>query len=431
MRALPCLLLLACTACRGDLNLDRDPATAYRQLMQLTCERQVECGVVVMNQLTSVEACAAENSASPLLTSDTPLALDRDAIVACAAAVDSASCGTLANRHLVGLAACAKLSHGTLGEGEACTATVFGEPCAEGLLCTASVGSCGTCLPAPARCMEGTCPMGFYCDGDRHCVLQHALGEVCERLIFTDLWEQSCAKGTFCGNTGPEDRGPPHCLPQAASGEACVLASRSCADGTSCHFGGGCEPEKEVGVKCSWYGECAPGLACAGTCVERHGEGGTCGKWLGECAPGLGCDAGTCRPKPDEVVVGRDTQDAPVLKLGARCDEARGLCPLGTSCRCSDHTTCATMTCIPGPKLGESCAPFVIENGEGGETTEDLNDPYACSEGYCDFLNSRTCVAPVVAGEPCSYEDLTLTFECASLLCEHRVCRGLVDPTCN
>ena len=53
--------------------------------------------------------------------------------------------------------------------------------------------------------------------------------------------------------------------------------------------------------------------------------------------------------------------------------------------------------------------------------------PFVCGEGLCDVFETRTCVSPAPAGEPCTG---TFTLACASGVCAGGVCASLDQTRC-
>jgi hypothetical protein len=419
----PIVFLLG-SACDGG---GPSPEEAFVRLSQTACARQIDCGVIVVSPDTTLDGCVATNDQAIATIAGTHLQFDGDAIARCEAAVTSATCQTLANQRMIGLAECTRLIRGSLSQGAACMTSAAGDPCGDGLGCHPDDDGtpCGTCRPQPDDCIEGGCPEGDYCDENHRCVPQHRLGESCQLFAIINeevLWERTCVHGTYC-DFGPDPGAPAVCQPEPAPGATCSpdVVPYACTDGSSCVLGT-CVPAVALGAVCDDFAECSPGLTCAArTCVARLAQGEACSATVyGACGPGLSCQLGSCAPIPKEAPP--VDVSLPILEAGAPCDQAPGICPLGTACLCEDRTTCPTLACVAGPKLGESCEAQ-------GETAF---NPYACSEGYCDILvfAEHTCVKPALAGAPCDYAEPTATFECVNLVCANHVCQGIDDSVC-
>lgn len=121
------------------------------------------------------------------------------------------------------------------------------------------------------------------------------------------------------------------------------------------------------------------------------------------------------------------------LQLCGACDVIHGDKPEGATCEqlsvggfvSANASDCAAgLRCVGGFCLdvcreraaGEAC---VLDLADGSTTT------YACAGGSCDF-NTRTCVAGLADGQPCTSDDA-----CTSGWCRQSVCGGppkLGDP---
>ncbi|MFY0539112.1 hypothetical protein [Nannocystis pusilla] len=402
----------------GDTEHSVDPVDLACDLMHEACERQVACGhAIVNNNPGGVDACLAEQrceTVGELL--DLPnVELDPDAVAACIAALEAASCGELVARGLEIDPGCSQYLAGTLGEGEACRGGTVSD-CAPGLSCVSEDGACpGTCVAQPAPCSEGSCGADAFCTFDGTCEPRAALGEACDeaKIEFDNLSDRACAAGSHCEDSVcVADLGvgaPCGGLDVHACGDgACV-----CADLDNCHDPAAfaCGPAPGAGEPCSTAFDCTEGLYCdfdaGGRCAARGGPGEACNDSFGACLHSLACVDGTCLDEQESV------SDVPLLAESESC-LGGGSCPLGTACTCDD-ADCLDKHCAPAPGLGESCA------------AQDL-DGHACSEGLCDILASHTCVLPGAAGEACPVDGLT--FACASLVCIAGHCASAEQTLC-
>lgn len=412
---------------------DTDPTTGGSEqpddvalvcdLMRAACSRQVACGhAVVNNNPGDVDACVAQQqceSASDLL--DLPhVALDPDAVQACIAALEAASCGELAAQGLEIDAACQHYIAGTLGEGEACHGGAISD-CAPGLSCVFADGTCpGICQAPAAACTEGSCGPDAFCGSDDVCHPRAALGEACDSALvgFSNLTDEPCAAGAHCEGSV--------CVADLAAGAACwgqsvhacgPDAACVCADPDVCEGDAdySCGTPRAVGEACNMAFDCADGLYCdfgqGGLCAPRGGLGAACDDSFGACLHSLTCVDGACAD--DEPVV----SEIALLAAGERCVDG-GSCPLGSTCTCDDGS-CADMHCAVAPGLGESCE---------AQLKADFT-PFACAEGLCDVLAGNTCVLPAGVGEPCPIDGITLA--CASLVCIGGACASPEETLCH
>jgi hypothetical protein len=410
------LILVALIGCSGG-----GPKSEYCQMLQVACQRQVDCGAIVVNQASTVDDCMKGCDDGAAVVANASIALRSDAVQACSDAIAQASCTTLANKRLQPVAACADLYVGTLGAGQPCTANTVHDECADGYACTPTGGTdarCGTCQPHPPKitCHEGECGAGQFCDFGT-CLPQAQLGAACQLLGGDNLWDHSCVDGAACGLEGK-------CVASIAAGGSCDEIGQPyvCQDSLAC-IDNSCVAQHGEGESCSTYSDCAVGLACSDSvCRARAGTGGACTDWAGACVDGDDCVNGTC-----QVHVEVAPPLATILRAGALCGASvGGICPLGTACLC-DAVGCAQMHCATPLPLGASCKPA----GDGMVTKEDPFNPFRCGEGMCDFVGNMTCVQPQLPGGACDYEDLSQTFECSTLLCEHKVCLDLADAMCH
>ena len=389
-------------------------------LMRDACERQVECGHPFLNNTPGdVDACLeaqrCESVADLLGSSD--VVVDPDAVEACAAAIEVASCGALAAQGLGIDPSCEHYVVGTRAEGESCRGGTVSD-CEAGLACAFEGNTCpGTCVRPPERCGEGSCGPDAFCASDGACKARAAIGAACDETLLDigNLREDPCVAGAHCENFV--------CVADLDAGAACAGKSlRACGDGAACLCADpaacsteadyACRPTHAEGEACNMALDCGEGLFCnfddEGRCSARGGLGAVCGHSLGACQHPFVCVEGKCAA--DEPTVA----ELPLLDEGQSCLES-GSCPLGTACTC-ENENCTEKRCLPAPGLGESCEALMAAN----------ITPFACSEGLCDILTDYTCVLPAAAGEPCPVDGLTLA--CASLVCMGGKC-ALVEET--
>ncbi|WP_434419659.1 hypothetical protein [Nannocystis pusilla] len=402
----------------GDTEQSVDPVDLACDLMREACERQVACGhAIVNNNPGDVDACLAEQrceTVSELLELPN-VELDPDAVAACIAALEAASCGELVAQGLEIDPGCWQYLAGTLGEGEACHGGIVSD-CAPGLSCVFEGDACpGTCVAPPAPCGEGSCGADAFCAADGTCQPRAALGEACDetKIAFSNLSDRACAAGSHCEDSV--------CVADLGAGaqcggldvHACGDGACMCADLEDCDETADftCGPARGTGEACSGTFDCAEGLFCdfhAGNrCAERGERGEACNDSLGACLHPLACVDGTCVDDQETL------SEVPLLAEDESC-MGGGSCPLGTACTCDD-ADCLDKHCQPSPGLGESC-------------TGQNFDGHACSEGLCDILASHTCVLPGAAGEACPVDGLT--FACASLVCLEGRCASVEQTLC-
>lgn len=153
-----------------------------------------------------------------------------------------------------------------------------------------------------------------------------AVGESC----FGD--EQCASKG--CRNVGADFCGT--CVEISREGEPCE--GDTCARGTFC-VEGTCQPNTQLGEKCSASHPCAYGLRCDfGTCARFLEEGDACTQDV-ECnvVAGFVCADGRCRA-------------ATFVEPGQSCDGEDLVCKAG---RCVQQGS--TRVCVANPSYGEPC----------------------------------------------------------------------------
>ncbi len=163
-----------------------------------------------------------------------------------------------------------------------------------------------------------------------------------------------------------------------------------------------CAPGSECTLGLDLCGECRPLAAADGACGDAAETHVTCGA-------GASCEDGRCVAR---VAVGDPCTPDDRCVIGARCDEALGLCVgpqyvgLGESCdqtrRCPYKSHCAGV-CVEDAMLDEGCA-----------TT-------SCASGWCGA--AETCEVLLVSGATCAS-----SAQCSSGLCLDGLCRDLPGP---
>ena len=247
----------------------------------------------------------------------------------------------------------------------------LGEPCEDNTGCAS-----GLCLPTPSGTVcsrscdwldVGSCPSGFYCDGDAvgacgtgACLAGAAgagdLGDACDSD--TDCASLYCATGV-CATP---------CIPGGASG---------CPDGFRCQIGAGancgaCKQTGDVGDACDTNEDCTSRI-----CAKREADGATfCTDVCAEdadCRPPLTCDSvgdrRLCVPPKGDFP--RPGEPGAPCRNAADCDSQ--LCAMDgdkTFCTnaCTDDSACAdgfrcqgtedegTRVCAPARRDGGCCS---------------------------------------------------------------------------
>ncbi|HVK63294.1 MAG TPA: hypothetical protein VM694_02400 [Polyangium sp.] len=399
-----------------------DAITLVCDLMRAACERQVACGHPFINNTPGdVDACLeaqrCETVADVLTSPD--VVVDSAAVESCVAAIEVASCGTLAAQGLGISPSCAHYVVGTRAEGESCRGGTVSD-CAAGLSCVFEGDTCpGTCTRAPERCSEGSCGANAFCASDGTCKERAALGGACDETLldFENLRDDPCVAGAHCESFV--------CVANLDAGAACAGANlHACGEGAACLCADpancaseadyACHPARAEGEPCNMALECDEGLYCnfgdEGRCAKRGGLGAACEDSYGACQHPLTCVDGTCAGEEPLIA------DLPLLEEGESC-VGSGACPLGMACTC-DNEGCTEKSCLPAPGLGASCQEQMLAN----------ITPFACAEGLCDILAGYTCVLPAAAGEPCAVDGVTLA--CASLVCIGGKCASAEQTRC-
>ena len=218
-----------------------------------------------------------------------------------------------------------------------------------------------------AKCVQATAAGGCT-----EAYFQFADTDGCENRPGKRKTDQTCqddvqCASLLCGVTSSTARCGT-CYPVIQEGGACGRGDNcvyplTCLDGT-------CVPWAQLGEPCDDKVTCTGGLTCRdGTCQATAKDGEPCQSLL-DCQNRLSeCVGGVC--------VGPE-----IRQLGENC---RGSFP-GPRVYCAFGLDCADdLTCVPGPKLGESC-----------------NDPGACSgRAWC---YTGTCEVPSAAWCPASGE---------------------------
>jgi hypothetical protein len=392
------------------------PPAEYCEVYRLACQRQLECGVGVVNHEATQEACeltaACEARLADLKSAGQVVRPDDTA--SCFDALKHASCTTLANQRLGVSPACASLHGGTKKVNESCGGGVVND-CEPGLICDTSATCPGVCRAPESSCTEGSCAAGSFCSSFGDCRPKATANQTCDYVPFEAITENSCADGLFCNFEMK-------CVARLAENAACNGGTFfECRSGLAC-IEGTCQSARQLEQECNSADMCATGLYCdfqSGHCETRGAKGATCSNSAGSCAAGLSCaladgsETGVCQP----IGNGSTPPDnRPIGELNGDCSSA--VCPLGTRCECTE-ANCAEQRCQAAPKLGQSCAV---------EGSFDV-DPLTCAEGICDLMGSRTCVRPQAVGASCSA--LTpMTAACVSGFCSFGQCASSSVSAC-
>lgn len=406
----------------GGAETPNEAVKLVCDLVRDVCERQVACGHPVVNTAADVEACIEAQRCETLaeILQSPDYELDTNAVAACTAAIETATCGALVTRGLDIAAACKEYIVGKRLEGESCRGGLVSD-CAKGLICAGDTCP-GTCTKeATNLCKEGSCGTDGFCNMNGECRPRAAIGQACDdsEIAFGNLSDNSCALGAHCDNFV--------CVANLELGAACAgQAPNACGPGLTCQCPDPaacgnpdafiCVPASNEGGACNWAMDCQPGLFCnfqaenGAVCAQRVGQGEACNDSYGACEHLLECVNGKCVEEQEPIA------ENPLLKEGESCTFG-GSCELGTACTCTD-AGCQEQTCQKAPGLGQSCADLMLAN----------ITPFACAEGLCDLLGGYTCVMPAPAGAPCDIEGYT--FACASTVCSNGKCASFEDLRC-
>lgn len=389
-------------------------------LNRLECERQLECGVPIVNQGADLASCLEEERASALMASflERGIAPDAQSVCLCYEAFAQGACEDLYRRSVD--PSCASLFAGPAALGEPCS---FAFDCQEGLVCDLSSQCPGACIQAPDSCVEGECPEGQYCsDNTNVCLPRAELGASCKFV--------PCLEGTFCMVS--QDFETQICQRPSAPGEPCVPLEGACTEGHACQ-NEICSPIPGASEPCQAALECGTGQYCDFNelrCRVRGQEGDVCFNFDKSCADGLLCSyperyecapergcvdgsqccgvdgVGVCGPTSGDCDFIRGTcarEEALVLSVlqpGEDCS-GQGVCPLGTTC------DARAQRCLSLLAVGEVCDTNSLE-------------PYQCEAGVCDLFGSGRCTRLKLPGEACDHEGAGL--ECLSFRCEQGRC---------
>ncbi len=288
-----------------------------------------------------------------------------------------------------------------------CVATPADTPCDDGSLCTVDDRcSGGTCRGRSVEC-RGACLTGD-CDPQQGCVPQAASGRCGDNSVCT-IGDHCSGDGNVCvpgparSCDGPCLTGVCHpllgCLPKTAEA--------TCDDGNEC----------TVGDRCSGTGNaCVPGTAvlCAGPC-----ETGACDPQTGcvfapagsACEDGNRCTVGDRCQADGTCVTGTDTPACDGPCLTGACMPAQGCVPRPATTPCDDGNACTTADHCSGETDG-TCT--------GGAS---LACDGSCLTGVCDPATG--CVVKP-EGDKCTPAD-----PCRDGTCDHAVCVGVADKTCD
>ena len=462
-----------------------DPAIVeYCEVERLRCERQIECGRIVVNNSETLEGCLATLDECELSIAQVVAlgnTVDMDDLALCREFVEQANCSEL---RWQAEPSCSGSLDGTGDVGDDCRGGFPEDGCREGLHCEFSDQTCpGTCSPPCTSALD--CGEGMYCEWSGQCLPRQELGATCDGPD-----SEACLDGLVCGRDESTDNPNSFvCIEALQPGDPCDTGI-DCVDGYRCSFETGlCEPSLSLGGECFDFWACGDGLVCdflVGECVIAPQLNEACSSYRA-CAPNLECllptegectsdtdcfeqsdfdqpsiccvvdDTAQCvswdasddtlsQCQPPGVCVEEGTgqsdsifdypDDVIILSPGDSCANG-GLCPLGTRCQCPEGSTCTEAFCLEGFSLGESCAPHYLElepPAQGivmiTETLFSAFDPRVCQEGMCDVFASYTCVDPAEAGAPCSYTELTATAECRSFFCLEQQCLSFEDLSC-
>ncbi len=401
-----------------DPNDPKDPVEALEDMFIQACERQVECGVPLLSQAKTLEACIEEQMEAvgdvPKTLGGGAVVLKSETIADCTSVLAVATCEALGNKRFEIDESCTTYWQGTVAIGGDCHGGAVND-CVAGSMCDLSDGVCpGTCVAVVEDCIEGGCEDGEFCSALGRCEPKAAIGQPCESVVEGAVHEFACVDGGHC----VEDE----CVARLEADASCTgMYEFECVIGTTCGCDDAscttrsCVDASAAGEPCQMAANCEVGLYCdfgVGKCAARLAEGADCDESFGACGAGLVCDGGKCKD-PDAVVA----EPLPLLEAGADCSRG-GICPLGMLCRCAEpDCQQEDKKCLAGAALGASCEDYL----------EADYSPYVCAEGLCDLFGSLTCVKPAAPGDPCTGEQ---TFGCGNFICIDGRCATLEETRC-
>ncbi len=257
-------------------------------MVEAFCGHVVDCG---MQEYGSIDECTARQQLACEVDSRVDgVKMDIETLVACAPALDQASCEAVGS---LDVPACRM--HGSRPAGAGCA---LGAQCATGL-CSGEPLTCGVCLtpktegeacvdswslpgPAPALCGDG-----LYCDmTSKRCKKRGGRGDACD-------FDAPCADLSVCLDG--------LCHAPLGSGVVCDGTSGVC-DGA---LGLWCDPSSQrcakvppwpgPGSPCTMLDDCAFGSFCelsSGICRPDVADGAACD--VDPCIPPAECSGGTC-----------------------------------------------------------------------------------------------------------------------------------------
>jgi hypothetical protein len=393
------------------------PPLTFCDGFKSACEKQIECGVVVVNHASTVESCLAQTGCASVSTSTLTalgVELDMTKIDACATKLDELSCGQVANFRSgtpQGFESCAIFTSGTKAEGEACSSIVL-ESCEAGLTCSFANQQCpGTCEPIRESCRQDSCTSDQYCSyATGECVARGGDGAACEPNEIGDLLRRSCQDDFHCV---AEMEQTPRCTRRIAAGESCdpSVDVELCVQGYFCDF---TQPQPVCAARaiedetCGFTSQCREDLYCnfdSNTCRPQGQFGDPCTDDAGSCGLGLACDE-TCK-RPEDIRRALET-----LTI-AGANEVCGnliVCGLGLACTLDQEQNAF---CTPALAAGTACDATI--------------DPFACADALCDFA-TNICPEPLTVGETCTADGVYTG--CPFATCLDGRCAALGELVC-
>jgi hypothetical protein len=361
------------------------------QLAQVSCKRDVRCGVIGASEASQ---CALPQAALSLTQSgqeDVNAALkagrlrfDSSGAQDCIDALDGAPCDQSALEERL-TRRCNSVVHPNVGPGQPCFAA--GE-CAGGYCQQTQFGCAGTCMayPSPgAPCQlfgppEMTCdPTSQYC-GDPHppdggvpdggmggatvCIRQKQSGDACER-------DEECAFGLVCLGTCQG-------LPRLHQGDLCNAPGTLCDDGVYCDTTGHCVGQKQSGTPCDAPGSCLDKLTCVGFQPSPIPNtppmaGGTCRAWLDV---GASCNPGSTMQPP--LITGCPSD--------MTCNANATCMPYVTTPRMGFHQPCSGAPCGDGLVCDGAICQFAVGQGGACKTSVECAPGLTCLSATCTFM---------------------------------------------
>ncbi|MFW5920893.1 MAG: matrixin family metalloprotease, partial [Polyangiales bacterium] len=238
----------------------------------------------------------------------------------------------------------------------------LGEPCSDPDDCAsgrcATTPSGGVCTRSCDWLDTGSCPDGFYCDGDATGICGGDNGICLEGSAGSASLGDACSQDTDCASLYCSD---------SVCAEPCVPGgATSCPDGLRCQETaisgcGACKESGGVGDSCETNEDCVTRY-----CAERGSDGSTFCTDI--CTTREDCPSGFTCESAGDVSVCVPPEDG---GIGASCegntDCLSGLCTTSNFCtdRCAGDGDCPSdFTCVPAGEDAMVCAPS--EDGGGG-----------------------------------------------------------------